>query len=360
MISPRPPGPDSEKDWSAILSHLEEGILLLAADGMIQLANDSWLRLFVLPIDIVGQSILTAPAEPEIKALAATVLKDGEPLQREITVNRSGEPRTLSLSARPLQVSQSEAAGALLVCKDITTQRALEQIGSDFVANVSHELRTPISILTGYIENLADFPKMPRAEQVEIFGIMQEHATRLKMLLDDLLTLACFDSRSDVLNYTDLDLRLFLGRLAKDWQPALASKDMAVVLEIPDEAQFVRVDRFRFEQVMHNLFDNAFKYTPIEGQIRVRSSIVDNHVEISVEDNGAGIPEEDLPHIFERFYRVDKARSRKYGGTGLGLSIVKHIIALHGGSVRAESTLGMSTHIILLLPRTPPSMSEGS
>jgi signal transduction histidine kinase len=105
---------------------------------------------------------------------------------------------------------------------------------------------------------------------------------------------------------------------------------------------------------MHNLLDNAFKYTPIEGQIRIRSLRAGDHIQISVEDNGSGIPEEDLPHVFERFYRVDKARSRKYGGTGLGLSIVKHIVTLHGGTVRAESTLGMSTRIILSLPLSPP------
>jgi signal transduction histidine kinase len=133
---------------------------------------------------------------------------------------------------------------------------------------------------------------------------------------------------------------------------------MMVDLEITEDARFVRVDRFRFEQVMHNLFDNAFKYTPIEGQIRVRSIRLGDHIQISVEDNGTGIPEEDLPHIFERFYRVDKARSRQHGGSGLGLSIVKHIIALHGGSVRAESTLGMSTRIILLLPLSPPQPGE--
>ena len=126
-----------------------------------------------------------------------------------------------------------------------------------------------------------------------------------------------------------------------------------LLVELADDVPTLWVDRFRFEQVMHNLFDNAFKYTPLEGQIRVRVVGGPDRVELSVEDNGAGIPEEDLPHVFERFYRVDKARSRKYGGTGLGLSIVKHIVTLHGGTVRAESTLQMSTRIIISLPRGP-------
>jgi PAS domain S-box-containing protein len=354
MIAAHPSVSPTEAAWETISSRINEGLLVLERDGTIEFANAAALRLFDLQSDIVGQPFVTALATPELEAVVKAVFSLGEPQQRDIAVIRSGVSRSLSVRASKLDGFSPKGPGALLIFNDITAQRALEEMGSHFVANVSHELRTPISILTGYVENLADFPRMPRSEQAEIFGIMQDHAIRLKILLDDLLTLACFDSHSDVLNYDELDLNQFFSRLAKDWQPALASKDMTVVPEIHDDARFIRVDRFRFEQVMHNLFDNAFKYTPIEGQIRLRSLRTNAHIEISVEDNGAGIPEDDLPHIFERFYRVDKARSRKYGGTGLGLSIVKHIIALHGGSVRAESTLGMSTRIILLLPLSAP------
>ena len=310
--------------WPEIMARIEEGVLLLDARGEIVFANEAG-RPF---LEVVRQA-LPGMAEEGV---------------HEITVPHGPETRRLSVRTSRL------GAHLLFVLRDVTAQRVLEEAGTDVIAKVSHELRTPISILAGYIENLVDFPKMTRLEQTEIFAIMQEHATRLKALLDDLLTLACFDSRSEVLDYEELDLRVFLRRLAKDWQPALASKEMAFVLELADDVACVRVDRFRFEQVMHNLFDNAFKYTPLEGQIRVRAARVEDRVEISVEDNGAGIPEEDLPHIFEPFYRVDKARSRKYGGTGLGLSIVRHIIALHGGTVRAESTLQMSTRIILAIP----------
>ena len=315
----------TEPTWRAILGRIEEGVLLLDASGEIVFANEA------------GRQV------PELVRQELAGMTENE--TREITVPRAQEKRRLAVRA-------SGVAGRMLfILRDVTAERALEEIGAEMIAKVSHELRTPISILAGYIENLVDFPKMPRPEQAEIFEIMQEHATRLRALLDDLLTLACFDSRSEVLDFDELDLREFLRRLAKDWQPALASKEMAFVLEIAGEVDRIRVDRFRFEQVMHNLFDNAFKYTPLEGQIRVRAGLVEGRVEISVEDNGAGIPEEDLPHIFEPFYRVDKARSRKYGGTGLGLSIVRHIVALHGGTVRAESTLQMSTRIIISLPR---------
>jgi two-component system phosphate regulon sensor histidine kinase PhoR len=351
MNSPEPFEPESEELWRTILSRLDEGVLLLDAEGAIRLANDACLRLFDVDNLILGQPLLAALKEPALDEFARAILRDGVAEEREFTIRRRGAARLLSVRGE-----KTNSNGALLIFTDVTATRALEDVASDFVANVSHELRTPISILAGYIENLADFPKMPRPEQLEIFEIMQEHATRLKSLLDDLLTLACFESRSEVLDYTDLDLRQFLLRLKKDWHAALSSKDMLFVIEVADDAGVIRVDRFRFEQVMHNLIDNAFKYTPIEGQIRVRALNVGDHIEISVEDNGAGIPQEDLPHIFDRFYRVDKARSRKYGGTGLGLSIVKHIITLHGGTVRAESTLQMSTRIIISLPRHQPEL----
>lgn len=351
MIAAPPEVLEKEQDWRAILSRIAEGVILLDADGVIQFMNKACISLLNLECEIVGQTLGNALAGSPLADLANAALAGGETPPRGIMIARPGGIRWLYANASMWNFYGHQPPGVLLVFHDITTQRALEEVRSDFVANVSHELRTPISILAGYIENLAEFPKMPRSEQIEIFGIMQEHATRLKALLEDLLTLACFESGSEVLDYAELDLNEFLRRLEKDWQTALASKDMVCVLEIADDARFIRVDRFRFEQVMHNLFDNAFKYTPIEGQIRVRALVVGDHIDISVEDNGAGIPQEDLPHIFKRFYRVDKARSRKYGGTGLGLSIVKHIIALHGGTVRAESTLQMSTRIIISLPR---------
>ncbi len=207
----------------------------------------------------------TQAGRPFFEVVRQALPEMAEEGAREITVPTALETRRLAVRASRL------GAQTLFLLRDVTAQRALEEVGTEVIAKVSHELRTPISILAGYIENLVDFPKMPRPEQTEIFAIMQEHATRLKALLDDLLTLACFDSRSEVLDYEELDLRAFLRRLAKDWQPALASKEMAFVLELADDVACVRVDRFRFEQVMHNLFDNAFKYTPLEGQIRVRA-----------------------------------------------------------------------------------------
>ncbi len=332
------------------LAALEEGALLLNAAGEIEFANEPLRSWFGLTNEIVGRTPRAIFFDGALVELAETAKAEAIQLPAE----RAGQSRWLE--ARAHRLTNAEKTRTLLLFRDLTAQRSLEEAGAEVVANVSHELRTPVSILAGYIENLVDFPKMPRAEQVEICGIMQEHAERLKALLDDLLTLAFFDAQSEVLDFAPLDLGDFLRRLAKDWQPVLAGKGMAFIIELEEGAETIVVDRFRFEQVMHNLIDNAFKYTPIEGQIRVRGAAVGEQIEISVEDNGAGIPQDDLPHIFERFYRVDKARSRKYGGTGLGLSIVKQIVALHGGTVRAESVLQMSTRVTISLPRERPGL----
>ena len=338
----------AEEAYLQVLLQLDEGVLLLDREDEVELANEAFTRWFGPAPGLVRQSLGKGPEELTIADLAAAVRRQTEPLTRELVFERDESKRWLLF--RGSQLGSGESSRALLLFRDVTARHMLDELETEVVASVSHELRTPVSILAGYIENLVDFPKMARTEQAKIFAIMQEHAIRLKALLDDLLTLAAFESKSDVLDYSDLDLPEFLRRLAKDWQPALASKEMAFVLELDESARTLRVDRFRFEQVMHNLFDNAFKYTPIEGQIRVRTARVGNQIEITVQDNGAGIPEEDLPHVFDRFYRVEKARTRKFGGTGLGLSIVKHIVNLHGGTVRAESTLQMSTRIIISLP----------
>lgn len=341
----------AEEAYLQVLLQLDDGVLLLDAKGEVELANEALTRWLGPAASVVRQALGEGPDETTIEELAARVRLESDSLTREFLIRQDESRRWLLV--RGTQLGAGDSARVLLLFRDITASRMLEELETDVVASVSHELRTPVSIIAGYIENLVDFPKMARTEQAEIFAIMQEHVTRLKALLDDLLTLAVFESKSEVLDYSELDLPEFLRRIAKDWQPALASKEMAFVLELDSAARTIRVDRFRFEQVMHNLFDNAFKYTPLEGQIRVRTARLGEQIEITVEDNGAGIPQDDLPHVFDRFYRVDKARSRKYGGTGLGLSIVKHIVNLHGGTVRAESTLQMSTRIIISLPVAP-------
>jgi len=221
---------------------------------------------------------------------------------------------------------------------------------SDFVANVSHELRTPLSILRGYIETLIDDPKSSGEERKRILEVMERHSKRLGLLVDDLLVLAQLESADSNLLLSDLDLSTLFRNVVHDWKKKFAEKGLKVVVDLAPGLPTIRADEERLEEVLSNLLDNAVKYSRENGEVRLRAEQRGGEVVVSVSDNGAGIGENDLPRIFERFYRADKARSRELGGTGLGLSIVKHIVQLHGGRVEAESEFGCGATIRMVLP----------
>jgi len=233
--------------------------------------------------------------------------------------------------------------GAVLVMHDITELRKADQVRRDFVANVSHELRTPLSILRGYLETLLENPKQPPAELLRIFETMERHSNRLNLLVDDVLSLARLEGPGVALDLTTVRPAPFLRGIMHDWERKFAEKNLQTELDVSENLPPLRVDEGRLQEVIYNLLDNAVKFSPPKGRIRVCATRNDNRISLSVSDCGTGIPARDLPRIFERFYRVDKARHRELGGTGLGLSIVKHIAQLHGGSVEAESEIGSGT-----------------
>jgi two-component system phosphate regulon sensor histidine kinase PhoR len=204
--------------------------------------------------------------------------------------------------------------------------------------------------LRGYIETMLDDPKMPRSETARILEVMDQHSKRLGLLANDLLTLAQLESGSSKLNVSEIDLLRFFTDLIRDWKKKFAAKKLKAAVEVADDCPSIHADEGRLREVFDNLLDNAVKYSNENGGIRLRAERRPNLTVLSVSDEGIGISAEDLPRIFERFYRTDKARSRELGGTGLGLSIVKHIAQLHGGKVDAESELGRGTTICLLLP----------
>jgi len=244
--------------------------------------------------------------------------------------------------------------GAVVLFHDITELKQLDQIRRDFVANVSHELRTPLSILRGYIEVLFDEPQTSREELTRILSIMERHSKRLQRLVDDLLSLAQLESSHAELEISVVRMDELFNSLIRDWKEKLTGKNLKVIVDLPSETSVLRADGTRLEEALHNLLDNAVKFSPDNGQIRLRGTRSGSNVVLSVADNGIGISKEHLPRIFERFYRGDKARSRELGGTGLGLAIVKHIAQLHGGRVEAESELGRGTTIRIVLPDVPP------
>jgi two-component system phosphate regulon sensor histidine kinase PhoR len=256
---------------------------------------------------------------------------------------------TLMVIVSPMRDAAGEA-GALAMFRDVTRLTQLEQVRREFVANVSHELRTPLAIFQGYVENLVDNPEMELEDRVSVYRVLEKHSHRLNALVEDLLILARLEARRAELEREPVDIGGFLAESARDWTARVGKKNITLRLDVTNGLPEVPADRMRLEQVVNNLLDNAVKYTPAGNVITLGAALRGEDVEIWVKDTGTGILSTDLPHIFERFYRADKARSRELGGTGLGLSIVKHIAQAHGGAVDAESVFGHGTTIRVRLP----------
>lgn len=235
----------------------------------------------------------------------------------------------------------------------MTSQRKLERVRRDFVANASHELRTPLSIIKGYIETLVDgHQTMELADRDKFLKTIQRHSDRLKSIIDDLLALSRLESATPGLKFAPLDVSSYLHDLGAEFQHRPQGTEHEIIVTAPASVGTIEADAEKLGHIFGNLLENAFKYTPKGSQIEIGASAVgENEVECYVLDNGGGIPPGDLPHIFERFFRVEKGRSRETGGTGLGLSIVKHITQLHGGRVWAENREGGGLAIRLRLPR---------
>jgi len=271
----------------------------------------------------------------------------GGPVRSELTLDGS----QIELHAVATRNQAGEITGVLVLFHDITELKKIDQVRRDFVANVSHELRTPLSILRGYIETLLDNPKTSREEFSRILGVMERHSKRLDLLAEDLLTLAQLESANPDLQLGKVDLSRFFGEIIRDWEKKLANKHLNMIVDVAPELPSICADRARLQEAFYNLLDNAVKYSYEHGEIRLQARQRDKEIVLSVSDKGIGIGKEDLPRIFERFYRIDKARTAEnIRGTGLGLAIVKHIAQLHGGHVEAESELERGATIRMVLP----------
>ncbi len=332
-----------------ILASMEEGVMVVDAQHMLRLVNPSFIQLFEVKGDPLGQTILRTLRETAFEEMVRTALSTGEAQTGEVSMATAKPPRHFAVHTVPIRALTGDP-GVVMIVRDITRLKQLEEVRREFVANVSHELRTPLSIFQGYLENLLDDPAMPRKAQTEIFEILRKHSQRLNALLEDLLTIARLESRHEKLVRSELHLGDLLPAVAGDWEAKIRQKNLTLTIDVSPALPVIMADRLRIEQVVHNLLENAVKYTDPQGRITLRAIADLGAVEVRVEDSGIGIPPGDLPHIFERFYRADKARTREQGGTGLGLSIVKHIVHLHGGTASAESKYGKGTTIILRLP----------
>ena len=341
-----------ESDTQTILGAMEDGVLVVDARSRITLMNPTFQKLFDLRDPAVGIPLVEAVRHATLDQLVAETLKTGEAMRSELSVadSRADGERHIEISAVPIKKADDEMSGAVVLFHDITELKQLDQIRREFVANVSHELRTPLSILRGYIEVLLDEPETSREELTRILSIMERHSKRLQRLVDDLLSLAQLESSQAKLELSVVRVDELLNNLIRDWKEKLATKNLKVIVDLTPEAFTLHADGTRLEEVLHNLLDNAVKFSRENGQIHLQAVRRDSEMVLSVADNGLGIGKEHLPRIFERFYRADKARSRELGGTGLGLAIVKHIAQLHGGRVEAESEPGSGTTIRVVLP----------
>ncbi|MEO5721289.1 MAG: ATP-binding protein [Chthoniobacterales bacterium] len=342
-----------------ILGALPDGLVLVDQQRRIQLANPQFQRLFRLPEEARGIGLLEIVRDAVVDRAVASALASGELRSEPVTLGRDLDSRRdLEVTAVPFATGNNGTSNAVVLFRDITQVRQVEEMRRDFVANVSHELRTPLSIFRGYLETLLDDPQQPHDELVRILEVMDRHAERLTLLVEDILSLARLETPGARLDRTEICLPDFLRGILRDWEKRFGTKSLKATLDAAKDLPVISADEPRLQEVIYNLLDNAVKYSQPEGIIRLSARCVDDAVRIAVADEGVGIPARDLPRIFERFYRADKARSRQLGGTGLGLSIVKHIAQLHGGNVEAVSEPGRGTTISVVFPLQPPFEAE--
>ena len=360
----------------AIMESMAEGLLVIDGRGRITLVNPAAEGLLGLEKGLaLGQTPLEAVRSHELDdLLRAAAQKDG-PVSAEITLVYPHR-RILAGTAVAIRDASGAKQGTVLALRDVTQLKRLEEARMEFVVNVSHELRTPLTAIRGYTETLLDHGLDEREEARKFLEIIHRHAERLGRLLNELLDLSNIE-----LERTPLAIRpISMGDVARQafamLLPQAERKSIHLVAVVPDELPAVIADRDRLVQILVNLIDNAVKYTPDGGKVTVGAALLppggpgdseqtggaptglrpaDRRIQIVVEDTGIGISEKDLPRITERFYRVDKARSREMGGTGLGLAIVKHLVQAHNGSLTIESQLGKGTRVRVVLPAGPSS-----
>ena len=334
---------------TAIFSNMAEAVLVIDKTLHVVSINPAGEKIFGVKKNIVENKLfLEAIPNNDILEVVNKALNEGKPISQEMNLVWPLQ-RVFQINASAIFESDV-TSGCLLVIRDITEIRRLETMRRDFVANVSHELKTPLTSIKGFIETLMEGAVDDKENRMNFLRIIHEHSERLNSLINDLLDLSYLESKQAGLNKEELDLGKLIATVISGFKAQAKQKDVEITSRIADRT-IIEADKDKIEQVFINLIDNAIKFNKKGGTIGIYSEDLGDKIKIIVEDSGIGIPAKDIGRIFERFYRVDKARSRQMGGTGLGLSIVKHIIELHGGSVGIDSTEGLGSRFWLILPR---------
>jgi two-component system phosphate regulon sensor histidine kinase PhoR len=335
---------------AAVLDAMIEGLVVIDNDQRLVLANAAAEKMFGFSRMMAGGTLLEAVRNHEIATIARRALVEDAPIEHEL---RTDLPRLLivHMSAVALRNRPGERTGAVLVFHDVTQLRQLESVRQDFVANVSHELRTPLSLIRSTTETLLDGGAADPAVTARFLQIIDKHTQRLTLLIDDLLLLAQMDSGRMPLDLSRVAVRTVVEESIEDAAPLALGRTVTIENEVAATIE-AQADPVRLRQVLSNLIDNAIKYGRSPGKIRISARPISSAmIEVAVSDDGPGIPMEAQPRIFERFFRVDRARSREQGGTGLGLAIVKNVVQAHGGEVRVVSTPGEGATFLFTLPR---------
>lgn len=335
-----------------ILDNMMESVAALDRDGRILWLNPSAHRLMgVRHGEGVGQRLVEVFRQPEVEELIKDTLTRAQPSAREVQMF-SPQERTLRMQASPCEGGAQDAA-LVWVAQDVTDMRRLEGLRREFVANVSHELKTPLTSIKGLVETLLNGALEDASSSRRFVALIDEEAARLGRLIDDLLELSQIESKAMPLRVEPVAVHGLVEEVAAQLRRQMEEHRITFENRVPQDTPPVRADAGRLRQVFVNLVDNAVKFNSPGGRVVVSAAPSGARLEITVEDTGIGIPEADLPRIFERFYRVDKARSRELGGTGLGLSIIKHLVDLHQGRITVRSRLGEGTVFTVSLPLWP-------
>ncbi len=341
------------RELSALLNGMSEAVLATDADLRLVIANPKARELFLIPENFASgpgsRSLLEMSRQPSLETLALACLDSRIAMEDEFVLYGEG-PRTFTASASPV-LWDDNPAGVVIVLNDISRLKRLETIRKDFVANVSHELRTPITLIKGFAETLEGGALEAPEDARRFLGIIKRNADRMSALIEDLLMLAQLESPDrGGLETSDASVIKILSDAVEAIQDKAAPRGIRLLVSCPDDFS-VRVNQGLVEQAIINLLENAIKYGKQDSTVTIDARIDGAMAMISVQDEGPGIPAADASRLFERFYRVDRARSRDIGGTGLGLAIVKHIALAHGGDVKLQTQVGTGSTFSLIVPR---------
>jgi two-component system phosphate regulon sensor histidine kinase PhoR len=338
---------ESTNRMNSVIESLETGLMMVDRDGLIKVVNHAFGSMFGLPVDqMLGQHYDVYLSAYNLSPLLLESMKTNRPVRLEMPLFYPQE-RIVEANLTPIQENDQQS-GLVVVFRDLTAFRHLEELRKDFVANVSHELKTPLTSIVGFTETLLDGARTDPDTCKEFLQIIYKEGLRLQRLVADLLDLSKIESKQVPIKMDIVSVQMVVHDVVETLIEQMQAKNLRLLTDVAP--LMVKMDTDCVRQILMNLLANAMNYTPIGGKVTVKVKQDDPYWIVQVMDTGIGIPEKDQPRIFERFYRVDKARSRNSGGTGLGLAIVKHLVELQHGEIEVESTVGKGSVFTVRFP----------